>query len=139
MRNLLINLTFIFALLICNSTNIFAQINGQTPDGASGISINGLVSVSVTISDNGGVFRGTGIVQPITGREAEIMHGVGNLTVNVSITDGRGTLYSDNSQYTEVWESLIPSSETSQWGSGTFQLIVTVGDVSVVSEEFTLD
>lgn len=131
MRNLLISLTFIFALIIGNSTNVFSQ-GGTLP------TLNSTVSLTITISENDGTFEGTGIVTPITGRvgiESEIR----NLEVDIEIKQGKKTLYSNSSQYSSGWELHIPINESNTWGSGDFTITATVGGVSIISDVFTLD
>ena len=140
MRNLLISLTFIFTLLFGLSTNVFSQINGHTLGAQTNQDLS-ISQFSVTIGSGSDALtfnRGSGIVIPITG--------IGDLpradipVVHVDISKERNnTIYTHTSSYTQTWSLTIPDSEITNWESGTYTLTVTIGSITAISEEFTID
>lgn len=119
MRNLLISLTFIFALIFGISTSAFSQ----APDSS--------VSITITIGEGAGTFEGTGIVVPITARvSAPSM-------VDVKIQKGKKVLYTKSIECSERLSLTIPVSDMITWGSGDFKITAITNGVSLISEEFT--
>ncbi len=139
MRNLLINLIFIFTLLIANSTNVFSQILGSNQSDGT-VTISQVVTISIKDGDNT-INRRGGIVVPITGLDGARLAIVQSAPVAVEIApieDGF-VAYTHTSPHELGWSLIIPDSIVSTWESGTYRLTVKIGGKLAISEEFTIE
>ena len=139
MRNLLINLIFIFALLIANSTNAFSQILGSNQSDGT-VTISQVVTISIKDGDNTFNRRG-GIVVPITGLEGVRLAMVqfAPVTVEIAPSEEGFVAYTHTSSHELGWSLIIPDSIVSTWESGTYTLTVKIGGELAISEEFTIE
>lgn len=137
MRNLLINLTFIFTLITFSFTNAFSQVELLIEFGNPVLVYTDDLAVIKGEGLDATVYRGSGIVVPIIPK-----NGGTTVMTNVMVLKGRGNvIYSYSASYEsgQAWEFIIPDSELSSWESGSYTLTLRVGAHLVIQEIIVIE